>query len=337
MCTAITLLTKHHYFGRNLDLEYSYEESVTITPRNYPFSFRKTDPLQQHFAMIGTAYVYENYPLYYEATNEKGLSMAGLNFPENAYYKDEVSDKFNIAPFELIPWILGQCTTTSEASMLFEKTNLLCENHSNKLPLTSLHWIISDRNGSIVVEALKDGIHIYQNPVGVLTNNPTFDKQLFHLNNYINLTNKEPKNQFAKDLHLKIYSRGMGSFGLPGDWSSQSRFVKATFVKMNSVCGNSEEESVNQFFHILSSVEHPRGCVHIGNGSYEITVYSCCCNTDKGIYYYKTYENSQITAVDMHEENLDSCQLFSYPFVKKAPIPFVTESKKVPIGMDKVF
>lgn len=316
MCTAATLLTKHHYFGRNLDLEYSYEESVTITPRNYPFRFRRTDTIKQHFAMIGTAYVYEDYPLYYEATNEKGLSMAGLNFPENAYYKEAVSDKINIAPFEFIPWILGQCATVSEATTLLKNTNLLNEDHSNKLPLTSLHWMISDRHASIVVESVKEGIHIYQNPVGVLTNNPTFDKQLFYLNNYMNLTNKEPENQFAPNLNLKIYSRGMGAFGLPGDWSSQSRFVKAAFVKMNSVCGTSEDESISQFFHILSSVEHPRGCVDTGNNLYEITVYSCCCNTDKGIYYYKTYDNNQITAVTMHRENLDSNQLISYPFIK---------------------
>lgn len=323
MCTAATLLTKHHYFGRNLDLEYSYEESVTITPRNYPFHFRKTDTIAQHYAMIGTAYVYENYPLYYEATNEKGLSMAGLNFPENADYKAEVSDKINIAPFELIPWVLGQCKSVSEATTLFEQTNILNEKHSNTLPLTSLHWIVSDRTTSITVESVKEGIRIYPNPVGVLTNNPTFDKQLFHLNNYMNLTNNEPENHFSPDLNLKIYSRGMGAFGLPGDWSSQSRFVKASFVKMNSVCGESEEESVSQFFHILSSVEHPRGCVDTGNNRYEITVYSCCCNTDKGIYYYKTYENSQITAVSLWKENLDSQQLISYPFIKEQCINYL--------------
>uniref|UniRef100_UPI0040561B1B choloylglycine hydrolase n=1 Tax=Agathobacter sp. TaxID=2021311 RepID=UPI0040561B1B len=323
MCTAATLLTKNHYFGRNLDLEYSYEESVAITPRNYPFPFRKTDTMQQHFAMIGTAYIYDNYPLYYEATNEKGLSMAGLNFPGNADYKAEAPDKTNIAPFEFIPWVLGQCTTVFEAAALLEKTNLLNEDHSNALPLTSLHWIISDRNTSITVESVKEGINIYQNPLGVLTNNPTFDKQLFHLNNYMHLTNQEPTNCFAPDLNLKIYSRGMGTFGMPGDWSSQSRFVKAAFVKMNSVCGDLEEESVSQFFHILSSVEHPRGCVDTRNHLYEITVYSCCCNTDKGIYYYKTYDNSQITAVAMHRENLDSSRLISYAFIKEQQIKWI--------------
>ena len=323
MCTALTLLTKDHYFGRNLDLEYSYKESVTITPRNYPFHFRKTKTISHHYALIGTAYVYDNYPLYYEATNEKGLSMAGLNFPKNADYKQEVSDKTNIAPFEFIPWILGQCATISEATALLKTTNLLNECHSNALPLTSLHWIISDRTTSITVECVKEGLLVYENPIGVLTNNPPFDRQLFQLNNYMHLTNKQPKNQFAPNLNLELYSRGMGALGMPGDWSSQSRFVKASFLKMNSVCGDSEEESVSQFFHILGSVEHTRGCVDMGNGLYEITIYSCCCNTDKGIYYYKTYENSQITAVSMHCEDLESDCLISYPFIKKQEIRFV--------------
>ena len=87
MCTAISYKTKDHYFGRNLDLEYSYVESVTVTPRNYPFHFRKERDFPKHYAMIGMAYVQDDYPLYYDATNEKGLSIAALNFPQNAHYK----------------------------------------------------------------------------------------------------------------------------------------------------------------------------------------------------------------------------------------------------------
>lgn len=320
MCTAATLLTNNHYFGRNLDLEYSYIETVAVTPRNYPFEFRKKGVLREHYAMIGIAYVCEGYPLYYDATNEKGLSMAGLNFPGNADYKPKVEDKDNITPFEFIPWILGQCANISEAKVLLDKVNLLNENFSKELPLSPLHWLISDRESSITVESVKEGLKVYENPVGVLTNNPTFDMQLFHLNNYMNLTREAPKNYFSLKLNLEKYSNGMGTLGMPGDWSSQSRFVKAAFVKMNSVCGNSEEESVSQFFHILGSVEHQRGCVAMGKDLYEITIYSSCCNTDKGIYYYRTYDNSQITAVDMHKENLDGNQVIFYPLIKDQQI-----------------
>ncbi len=320
MCTAVSFLTKDHYFGRNLDLEYSYIETVAITPRNYPFHFRQKETIETHYALIGIAYVHEGYPLYYDATNEKGLSMAGLNFPKYADYKPEASEKDNIAPFEFIPWILGQCATIAEAKTLLERLNLLEEHYSRELPLSPLHWMIADRNSSIVVESVKEGLKIYENPIGILTNSPAFDMQLFHLNNYMSLSPKAPKNHFASDLDLKRYSNGMGAIGMPGDWSSQSRFVKAVFTKMNSVCGDSENESVSQFFHILGSVEHQRGCVDMEDDLYEITIYSSCCNTDKGIYYYRTYDNSQIAAVDMYRENLDGTQVISYPLLKESKI-----------------
>ena len=315
MCTAISYKTKDHYFGRNLDYEYSYEETITVTPRNFPFTFRKVKVLPSHYAMIGMAYVVGNQPLYYEATNEKGLSMAGLNFPGNAVYKPYEEGRDNVASFEFIPWILGQCATIEECKKLLGQINLVDISFSEQLPPSPLHWLISDRDASITVEAVKDGVKVYDNPIGVLTNNPPFETQMFMLNNYMGLSTEPLQNSFSKDLKLETYSRGMGGMGLPGDLSSASRFVKAAFTKLNSVSGESESESISQFFHILASVEQQRGCVHMGNGQYEITIYSCCCNTDKGIYYYTTYENSQISAVDMHNENLDSDKPISYPLI----------------------
>ncbi len=324
MCTAISFKTNNHYFGRNLDLEYSYNETITITPRNYVFRFRKMEKLKSHFAMIGMAYIADGYPLYYDATNEKGLSIAALNFPQNADYKPFYQSQDNITPFELMPWILGQCATVSEAEKLLGQINVLNENFSDELPLSPLHWIISDKQRSITLESIKQGIKVYDNPVGVLTNNPAFDYQLFNLNNYMSLTSSEPQNTFAKDDNFKLeqYSRGMGAMGLPGDMSSMSRFVRATFVKCNSVSGHTENESVSQFFHILKSVEMPRGCVKVGEEKYAFTIYSSCCNTDRGIYYYTTYNNNQINAVDMHKENLDASTLIQYPLIKEQLIEY---------------
>lgn len=316
MCTAITYNTKNHYFGRNLDLEFSYKETVTITPRNYQFKFRKVNEINNHYAIIGMAYVSNDYPLYYDAINEKGLGMAGLNFPTNADYKEEKSNMDNIAPFEFIPWILSQCANLKEVRDLLSKINIVNINFSEQLPVSPLHWIISDKESSITVESVKDGLKIYDNPVGVLTNNPTFDIHMFNLNNYMNLSIEQPNNNFSKKLNLEVYSRGMGAIGLPGDLSSASRFVKATFTKMNSISGDSESESISQFFHILGSVDQQRGCVHMGEDKYEITIYSSCCNMDKGIYYYTTYENSQITGIDMYKENLESTELISYDLIK---------------------
>lgn len=316
MCTALSFKTKQHYFGRNLDLEFSYHETVTITPRKFPFKFRRMPTLDTHYAIIGIAYVVEDYPLYYDAVNEKGLGMAGLNFPGNAVWQNEVPDKENITPFELIPWILGRCASVDEAVRELENTNALNEAFAPQLPLSPLHWLLADKEKSVVVEFMKDGLKLSPNPVGVLTNNPPFDFQMLNLANYMQLSREPIKNLMAPDLPLDVYSRGMGAMGLPGDLSSASRFVKVAFTKMNSVCGDSEAESVSQFFHILGSVEQQRGCVHLGENKYEYTIYSSCCNTDTGVFYYKTYGNSRIASVDMHRENLNGAKLISYPLVK---------------------
>lgn len=319
MCTAATYKTKDHYFGRNLDLEYSYREEVVILPRNHTIQFRKIGSINQHFAMIGMATVAGDYPLYYDATNEYGLSMAGLNFPGNALYQPVSNTMENITPFELILWILGQCKTVLDARYCLKRVNLVNIDFSDNYPLTPLHWIISDPNESIVVEPLEVGLKIYDNPIGILTNNPPFDFHMYNLSNYLNLTHEEPVNRFTNQLDLAPYSNGMGAIGLPGDLSSSSRFIKAAFTKLNSVSGDTEDESLSQFFHILGSVAQQRGCVKV-NGQYEKTVYTSCCNTSKGIYYYTTYENSQITAVSLIQEDLNASALVRFPLRKQQQI-----------------
>ncbi len=317
MCTAITYTTKDNYFGRNLDLDFSYNETVTICPRNYPFSFRHQGENNSHFAMIGMATVVADYPLYYEAVNEKGLGMAGLNFPENADYKEVAEGKDNLASFELIPWFLSQCQSVAEVKKLCQNLNVTNEAFSDDFQPSPLHWLIADRNEAIVLESVDSGLKVYDNPTGVLTNNPTFDKQLFNLNNYRHVSPKVSDNLFSTEITLDTYSRGMGGLGLPGDLSSMSRYVKVAFTKLNSVAEDTEVSSVNQFFHILKSVEQQKGLCYVDeSGKYEYTIYSSCINTEKGIYYYTTYDNSQITAVDMHKENLDNNKLVTYPLIK---------------------
>ncbi len=313
MCTALTLTTNDHYFGRNLDLDRSYGEKVVVMPRSFTLAFRRMPAVNTHYAIIGMAAVVDDTPLFYDGTNEHGLSMAGLNFPGNAYYSCECDGKDNITPFEFIPWILGQCKTLSEARLLLDRINLVNISFSSRLPLSPLHWIISDKTGSITVEAMKTGLHIHQNPLGVLTNNPPFEYHMHNLNNYRGISVTNGENTFCEAVDLDNYCQGLGGLGLPGDVSSMSRFVRIAFSKAHSVCESDEISSVNQFFHLLSYVEMPKGICLTPHGSYDFTVYSSCCNTDRGVYYYTTYGNRQITCVDMHRCDLDSACLFSYP------------------------
>ena len=317
MCTAISWKAGCHYFGRNLDLEGSYGEHIAIVPRNMPLKFHSGAQADAHYAVIGTAHIAGNYPLFYDAANECGLCIAGLNFPGNACY---TGGENSIACYEIALCLLSQCETARAAvDMLLEKGINAAPFHES-MPATPLHFMIADQKDCFTVEPMADGIHIHENPLGVMTNNPPFEFQMMNLNNYRNLTPCEGENRFAAEANLPAYSRGMGAIGLPGDFSSQSRFVRAAFVKCNSPVSENAESNIMQFFRMLDSVAMPMGSVVLENGKLDRTIYSCCFDAEKAVYYYKTYENSLIHAVDMKKEDLDSNQLISYPMVNKCHI-----------------
>ena len=325
MCTCITYDNGEFYFGRNLDLEYSFGERVVVTPRNFPLAFKRSEPLSSHYAMIGMASVMDNYPMYAEAVNEKGLGMAGLNFPGNAVYPKYSSKPHQITPYEIIPWILGRCASVKEAADLLKQTDLIGIPFTSEVPLAPLHFMIADRESVLVAEPEAEGLKLYVNPFGVLTNNPPFPFHVINMQQYINLTPKSPENRFASGLQLKPFGQGMGAIGLPGDASPASRFVRAAFLKWNASAPKEEKASVSQFFHILDGVAMVRGMVITEEGRADITTYSCCANTCTGVYYYKTYDNHRIQAVDMHRENLDGSQLISYGLSNEEDIRVVNE------------
>lgn len=322
MCTCITLKTKDNYFGRTLDLEYKFNEKVVITPRNYVFGLKAGGAFRIKYAIIGAATVVDDYPLYAEATNEKGLSIAGLNFPENAYYNELEKDKINITPYELAPWILGNFSSIEELRSVLDDLNILNVPFSEKIALTPLHFMISDDKECIILEPMKEGLRVYPSSIGVLTNNPPFSYHEVNINNYLNLTPDIADNRFSTKVKLSTYGLGMGAIGLPGDNSPTSRFVRAAFNKLNSVSGDDEESSVSQFFHILDNVSIVRGTTMTKDKKWNITTYTCCVNTTKGIYYYKTYNNNQITAVKMTEENKNSYKLSIYDLEEHQQIKY---------------
>lgn len=316
MCTAISHLSSRHYFGRTLDLEYTYDEHIVVTPRRFPFRFLELPADENHYAMIGIATVMDGYPLYYDACNEHGLGIAGLNFVGNAIYRPWEEGVYNLAQFELIPWLLGRCKNISEARAELGRINLLDVSFRRDLPVARLHWMLSDRSGSITVEPTADGLCIYDNPVGVLANNPPFPHQLKTLSLYQNLTAEEPSTpRFGGNFTESPISRGTGALGLPGDWTSPSRFVRAAFVKLNTAPKETAEDSVNQFFHILGAVEQIEGCLKLGNAS-ERTQYTSCYDTEAATCYCKTYGNHRITSVSLPEDSINTSELHAYPLIK---------------------
>lgn len=312
MCTAISFSFTRHYFGRNLDLDHAYDEAVTVTPRNFPLFFKAASAVLQHLAFIGIATVAEGYPLYYDATNEWGLSIAALNFPGNAKYHESSETQHNIASFELIPWVMCQCKNVLEAEALLKRTNIVDICFSKQYSVTPLHWIISDKQKSITVESTADGMHIFSNPVGVLANNPPFEYHMQNLRNYLHLDSQLTQTKLAQRFSFAPHSSGTGSIGLPGDPSSSSRFIRAVFNSAYSVCDARDAAEVTQCFQILNSVAQVNGCCRSEAG-FTKTIYTSCCDTEKGIYYYTTYENHQLTAICMRHENLTAKKIVSYP------------------------
>lgn len=324
MCTALTLEMKDFYFGRNMDIEYSFGERIVVVPREYSLKFKKMPEIKTHYALFGMAAVVNDTPLFAEAVNEKGVCVAGLNFPEFARYeKEEVEGKLNIAPYEIIPFLLSQCENVDDAVLLIKDLNIMEIPFEKNIPISYLHFIVSDKNKSVVLEQTADGLKVFDNPYGVLTNNPPFD---FHLNNvrqYMRISPLQPTNCIAPKLNVKPFSQGFGGLGLPGDFTPASRFVKTVFLKYNSVCDDNENSSVAQFFHILDGVAFVRGAVVTPSNQNDITLYSCCVNVSKFVYYYKTYDNNQICAVIMNEENMNGSEIFVYELEKSQNINFL--------------
>ncbi len=317
MCTAVSFPQGDHYFGRTLDLDRSLGEQVVLTPRNYPFRFRMAGALERHHALIGMALVREGCPLYYEAANEAGLAMAGLNFPGNAHYTAPAPGRDNVASFELIPWVLGQCASAHQAQALLNRLCLTDTPFQVDLPPAPLHWLVADREQALVVEQTREGMRVYPNPAMVLTNNPIFPTQMWNLNRYLNLTREEPDNRFAPALELAPDCLGMGAVGLPGDLSSPARFVRAAFARFNATPGRTEQERVTQFFHLLDTVAQTQGLARAGRDGFERTVYACCCNTSRGWYYYVTYENRQITRMGLDQADLEGRTPLAWPLARE--------------------
>ncbi len=310
MCTAFTLTNKTMYFGRNMDIDMSFGEKVVIMPQNYPLTTKCAGTLTEHYALIGMANVTDNYPLYAEAVNEKGLCMAGLNFVGNAVYCSPQDAKgVAVTPYELIPFVLGKCANIEQVKHLMSNVDIVAIPFNERLPLATLHWIVSDNSGSLTIERTADGLKIYDNVFGVLTNNPPFPFHCDNIKQYLTLSAKNTANKLSEAYNIHPFALGMGAVGLPGDSSSVSRFVRTVWGKTYSKCGQSAQECVAQVMHILDSVAMVQGNVVTDNGKLSITTYSCCIDCAQLAYYYKTYNNNRLTKVTLTNERKKQSQL----------------------------
>ena len=306
MCTAINETRGRHVFGRTLDLECSFGEEVVITPRNFPLRFLHSKTLNNHYAMIGTSHVEGGVPLYYDAANESGLCAAALNFKGLAKYASASSDVRSIASFELIPWVLATAKSVEQVRRLLSNAKITDDRFSYELPTTPLHWIFADKVSSVTVEQSENGLKIHDNPYGVLSNSPDFLSQIYNLEHYLHIIESD---FYAPDLH----SRGLSGFGIPGDYSSGSRFVRAVYTKSRTLPEREKHAAVSRHLHLLDTVSQPNGATSAEDGKAVRTVYASAIDTHSLEYCFTTYENRRIRCVKLDTPSVLGEDLIRFP------------------------
>lgn len=300
-----------------MDIPYYFNQAVMIMPRNYQYQDKVTGKLVTNKrAIIGMGTVIDNHPALADAMNEVGLACAALNFEGYAYFeKEPVEGKINIAPYDFIQWVLSNHETVEEVKREIENLELLNCPINDQTPVSMLHWMVTDKTGkAIVVEKTKDRLTVHDNHLGVITNNPTFDWHVTNLNEYLHLTPTSPKEAKWGEQTLKALGVGAGTFGIPGDFASVSRFVRIAFIRSHMPKVEGDVQAITQFFHMLDYVKMVKGGVLTDEGLDDYTTYSSCMDQDQGIYYYKTYENNRINGIDLHKEQLEGTELkiFNY-------------------------
>lgn len=306
MCTAIRI---GDCFGRNLDLDYSFNQNVIFIPAKFNIKYNYvTDNISPN-KVLGMGIVIDNYPLLSDGFNQFGLAGAGLNFPNNAKFFPYDKHKINISPYELLPYILRNFKSVKEVKSYLNKVNFLDKSFSNTLPLAPLHYIFADKNESIVVESSYKGLVIYDNQFDVLTNNPDFEYHKNNANRYLNLTNQYPTNKIP-NLKLEADSVGFGSMGLLGDYSSSSRFIKAFYLAKFVNLPKEDSKKIATFINCLTSLSFIQGVCKSVKGEFERTLYSSCMDLTNLTYSYKTECGLSIHSINMDEPSLDSLKIY---------------------------
>lgn len=328
MCTGLALETKDglHLFGRNMDIEYSFNQSIIFIPRNFKCVNKSNNKeLTTKYAVLGMGTIFDDYPTFADGMNEKGLGCAGLNFPVYvSYSKENIEGKTNIPVYDFLLWILANFSSVEEVKEALKNANIVDIPINKNIPNTTLHWMISDITGkSIVVEQTKEKLNVFDNNIGVLTNSPTFDWHVANLNQYIGLRYNQVQEFKLGGQSLTALGQGTGLVGLPGDFTPASRFIRVAFLRDAMIKNDKDSIDLIEFFHILNNVAMVRGSIRTVEEKSDLTQYTSCMCLEKGIYYYNTYENNQINAIDMNKENLDGNEIKIYKYNKTLSINHV--------------
>ncbi|OTN89064.1 hypothetical protein A5819_001556 [Enterococcus sp. 7E2_DIV0204] len=311
MCTSITMTTKdqHVLLARTMDFAVVLEGEPTFIPRN-KFVFVNDESYDQknEYAFVGMArQVDKEHFVFADGLNEKGLSCAALYFSGYADYNSQDTDKkYTLAPHDVVPFLLSTCSSIEEVTRTME--NAQVENTALDFLgiVLPLHWVITDKTGkSIVIEYTEQTLHIHENTIGVMTNSPDYKWHTTNLRNYIGLQPEQKTEVHLNDMVMKPFGEGTGAFGLPGDFTPPSRFVRATFLKACLQDVQTELDGVTSMFHVLANVDIPKGVVKTTQ-AYDYTQYTAVIVNSSLNYYYKTYNNQRIRCIELANEDFDA-------------------------------
>ena len=312
MCTGVRFNDDkgNMFFGRNLDWSVGYGQKIVVTPRGYNYHSVFLGELQPKYALIGMGIIQENVPLYFDCGNEAGLAIAGLNFPGYAQYESAaVEGKINIAAYEFPLWVAMNFSSVDEVEKVLSDVAIVAKPINDKYPVSMLHWLIGDKERSIVVEYTNVGLQIFHNDVDVLTNQPGYDWHKENLRNYMNLSSPQPEKVSWGKAEMKAFGSGSLMRGLPGDYYSPSRFVRVAYLNTHYPTKSTEEENVSRLFHTLAGVAMIDGAAAMASGDFEKTVYTGGFSAATKTYYWNTYENPAIQKVALNDFDINGINL----------------------------
>lgn len=293
MCTGIKFTDKEGnlYMGRNLDWTCGYGQSVFVTPKGHKRTWAFEPVKEAVGAIVGMAIVVNDMPLYFDCGNDQGLYIGGLNFPgisTGKYEAGPIEGKTNIAAYEFPFWVASNFTTVDDVEKALENLAIVAKQVNDEFPVAYLHWIIGDKDRTIVVEYY-DGMHVYDDPVDCLTNEPEFSYMMHNLRNYVNVSPEWAGTATWGKYSFTPFDTGGGQVGLPGDVYSPSRFVRVAYYNTHYPEQEGEANNVMRLFRTLQMVAQIYGGAKAETGDYEYTLYTGGYSQAEKAYYYNTY------------------------------------------------
>ncbi len=340
-CTGIMLKNKDGSVvrGRTVEFGITIESSIAVVPRGYRFVGQtpKGEGLQYtaKYAAIG-AMAFKDVKIL-DGLNEKGLAAGAFYFPTFAGYTPVTSEnqKEGLSPADFPNWILTQFATVDEVRQAVESgsaviTPTVISGWGPEAP--PFHYVVYDETGAcIVVEPVAGKLVVHKNPLGVMSNSPTFDWHMTNLRNYIALRALNvPPIQIA-DETLKPLGQGSGMLGLPGDFTPPSRFVRAAVFTITAIPSDNAAKGIQQVFHILNNFDIPVGVAREQSGGVmdtDYTMLTVASDPNSLRYYYKTYDDQTIRMLDLKKFDLDAKSIKLLSTKSDQPIVDMTDHVK---------